>query len=164
MRRALVVVVGLVAMLSLALPAWSQAPAPDAKAAARELVLTMRAADQLKTVFPMLMQQLKPAIVQGRKDVEKDYDTIMPQILAQATARMDEFVEAIAGVYAQHFTADELRKLTQFYKEPVGQKFIQLMPQIMQDSMTVGQKFGESLAADMRDKMMEKLREKGHKL
>jgi hypothetical protein len=30
--------------------------------------------------------------------------------------------------------------------------------------MAVGQKFGESLAADMRDKMMEKLREKGHKL
>jgi hypothetical protein len=162
-RRAFVVAVWLVAMFVVH-PARSQAPSPDALAAAKELVVTMRAADQLKTLFPLILQQLKPAIVQGRPEVEKDYDTSMPQIVAAANARMVEFVDAIATVYAAHFTADELRQIGDFYKGPVGQKFLQNMPKIMQDSMSVGQKFGESLAEDMRSRMTDELRKKGHKL
>ena len=164
LRRALVVVVGLFVVFGAVRPASSQVPAPDAVAAARELVETMRATDQLKMLFPMIMQQLKPAIVQNRPEVEKDYDSAMPQILAAANARMAEFVDSIAQVYARHFTGDELRQLGQFYKTPTGQKFIEIMPKIMQDSMAVGQKFGESLAGDMRNKMIDKLREKGHKI
>jgi hypothetical protein len=162
-RRAFVVAVWLAAMFVVH-PARSQSPSPDALAAAKELVVTMRAADQLKTLFPLILQQLKPAIVQGRPEVEKDYDTSMPQIVAAANARMVEFVDAIATVYAAHFTADELRQIGDFYKGPVGQKFLQNMPKIMQDSMSVGQKFGESLAEDMRSRMTDELRKKGHKL
>lgn len=164
-RRALAVAVCLIAMVALS-PARAQAPAPspDALAAAKELVITMRASDQLKTLFPLILQQLKPAITQGRPEAEKDYDATMPQILAAANERMGEFAGAIAVVYAQHFTAAELRQIGDFYKGPVGQKFLANMPQIMQDSMAVGQKFGQSLADDMRNKMTDELRKKGHKL
>jgi uncharacterized protein len=163
MPRRAVVIACLIAMVAVH-PARSQSPSPDATAAAKELVVTMRAADQLKTLFPMILQQLKPAIAQGRPEVEKDYDTFMPQIVAAANARMGEFVDAIATVYAAHLTADELRQIGVFYKGPVGQKFLQNMPKIMQDSMAVGQKFGESLASDMRGKMIDELRKKGHKI
>ena len=163
-RRATFVVWVIAILFGLAVPAGAQQGAPDAVAAARELVVTMRAADQLRTLFPMIMQQLKPAIVQGRPEVEKDYDASLPQILEAANARMAEFADAIAAVYAQHFTADELRQLSAFYKGPVGQKFLQNMPAIMQDSMAVGQKFGASLAEDMRSRMSDELRKKGHKI
>jgi hypothetical protein len=164
-RRAFIVAIWLIAaMFGATHPALSQAPSPEATAAARELVETMRASDQLKALFPMIMQQLKPAIAQGRPEVERDYDAAMPQIVAAANARMKEFVDAIALVYAAHFTADELRQLSAFYRGPVGQKFLQNMPKIMQDSMAVGQKFGESLAGDMRDRMTDELRKKGHKI
>lgn len=163
LRRALAITICFVALLALA-PARAQAPSPEALVAAKQLVVTMRAADQLKTVFPLLMQQLKPAIVQGRPEVEKDYDSFMPQILASADARMSEFVDAIATVYAAHFTAAELGQIGDFYKSPVGQKFLADMPKIMQDSMSVGQKFGQSLAEDLRNKMTDELRKKGHKI
>ena len=164
-RRALIVAVWLIAAtVGLARPALAQSPSPDALAAAKELVETMRASDQLKALFPLIMQQLKPAIAQGRPEVERDYDAAMPQIVAAANARMKEFVDAIAVVYAAHFTADELRQISVFYRGPVGQKFLQNMPKIMQDSMAVGQKFGESLAADMRDRMTDELRKRGHKI
>jgi hypothetical protein len=51
-------------------PAVSQTPSSDAMAAARELVVTMRGADQFTAVLPMIMQQLRPAIVQGRPEVK----------------------------------------------------------------------------------------------
>jgi hypothetical protein len=53
-------------------PAGAQAPPPDALAAARELIVTMRAADYFKTILPAIVQQLKPAIVQNRPQVERD--------------------------------------------------------------------------------------------
>ena len=157
-------VLAAVALLAFGRSAAAQTAAPDATAAAKELVETMRATDQLKVLMPMLMQQLKPAIAQGRPEVERDYDAMVPQMLAAADARMGEFTGAIAVIYASHFTADELRQLTAFYRGPVGQKFLQVMPRIMQDSMTIGQKFGESIALDTRNRMIEELRKRGHKI
>lgn len=157
-------VLAAVALLAFGRPAAAQTAAPDATAAAKELVEAMRATDQLKVLMPMLMQQLKPAIAQGRPEVERDYDAMVPQMLAAVDARMGEFTGAIAVLYASHFTADELRQLTAFYRGPVGQKFLLIMPKIMQDSMTIGQKFGESIALDTRNRMIEELRKRGHRI
>jgi hypothetical protein len=162
-RRATFAAVWIIAVIfGLARPASAETASADTMAAARELVETMRAGDQLKTLLPLMMQQLKPAIVQGRPDVEKDYDALVPQLLAAANERMKEFVDAVATVYAAHFTADELRQLTSFYHGAVGQKFLQNMPVIMKDSLSVGQKFGQSLASDLRGRMIDELRKRGH--
>ena len=77
---------------------------------------------------------------------------------------MNEFVGGVAALYATHFSADELRQITAFYKAPVGQKFLQVLPKVMQDSMALGQKFGESIAGDMRGRMIEELRKRGHNI
>jgi hypothetical protein len=169
-RRPALIAVSLVIAISLlcgrlaGAQAQSEAPAPDAVAAARELVTAARAADNLKTLLPMIMQQLKPAIVQGRPEVERDFDVILPQVVEAMRARSDAFVDAIAAIYAHNFTADELRQLTAFYRGPIGQKFLEKMPLIAQESMTMGQKFGQELAGDLRNRIIEELRKRGHNI
>jgi hypothetical protein len=140
----------------------SQPPSPDAMAAARELVATSRAADHLKTLLPLIMQQLKPAIVQGRENVGRDYDAVMPQLIEAMAARSEAFAEGVAVIYARTFTADELRQVTAFYRGPVGQKFLEKMPVIVQESMAMGQKLGQEIAAELRSRMIEELRKRGH--
>jgi hypothetical protein len=142
--------------------AQSPSPSPDTVAAARELVTTSRAADQLKTLLPLIMQQLKPAIVQGRADVARDFDVVMPQLVEAMSARSDSFAEAIAVIYARNFSADELRQVTAFYRSPIGQRFLEKMPTIAQESMTMGQKFGQEIAVELRTRMIEELRKRGH--
>jgi uncharacterized protein len=144
--------------------AAAQTPSPDVVAAAHELVVTMRAADQLKTLLPIIMQQLKPAIVQGRPQVERDYDAVMPLILEGITARGGEFVDLVAAVYARNFTADEIRQVTAFYRSPVGQKFLEKMPVVTQESFAAGQKWGQAVAAEMRNRIIEELRKRGHNI
>src|SRR5437660_849606 len=61
--------------------AQSPAPSPEAMTAARELIVTMRAAEYFKTIMPALMRNLKPAIVQNRPQVERDYDALVPLLL-----------------------------------------------------------------------------------
>jgi hypothetical protein len=140
-------------------------PAPaDTVSAARELITIMRATDQLKQMLPTIMQALKPAIAQGRPQVERDLDTLMPVLLDSMSSRLGELVDQMAGVYARNFTSDEIRQLTTFYRTPVGQKFLEKMPTVMQESMSLGQAFGQKVAGELQTRMIEELRKKGHNL
>ena len=148
-------------------PAAAQTASPDAVAAARELVVVMRAGEQFKTILPIIMQQLKPAIVQGRPEVARDFDAMMPVLMEIMNAQSEpvaRLLEDIAMVYARNFTVDEMRRVTAFYREPVGQKFLDKMPVITQESMSAGQKFGQALAAELQKRMVEELRKRGHRI
>jgi hypothetical protein len=140
------------------------APSPEAITAARELLVTMRAADNFKTIMPGIMRSLKPAIVQNRPQVERDYDALVPVLLEGLDARLNEMIDQVAALYARTFTAEELREVIAFYRGPTGQKFVQRVPLIMQESMLIGQRFGQSVATEIRDRMIEELRKRGHNI
>jgi uncharacterized protein len=150
--------------LFAAAPALAQSPPPDGMAAARELLVTMQVADQFKAIMPSIVQAMKPAIVQNRPQIERDYDAIMPLMLEGMSTRLNEILDQIAALYARTFTADELRELAAFYRGPVGQKFVQKQSVIMQESMVIGQRFGQSVAGEMQNRIIDELRKRGHKI
>jgi hypothetical protein len=138
-------------------PARSQTPSPDTIAADRELLVTFGGADQIK-------ESLKPAIVQNRLEVERDFDAMLPLVLESFNTRMNEVIDQIAVVYARTFTADELREAVAFYRGPTGQKIVQKLPALLQESIAVGQRFGQSIGNELRDRMMDELRKRGHNI
>jgi hypothetical protein len=72
--------------------------------------------------------------------------------------------DGIATIYANNFTAGELREIEAFYRQPVGQKFLEKAQAIAQQSMQVGQDVSRKAAEDLRTRLTEALRQKGHKL
>jgi hypothetical protein len=140
------------------------APDPDTIAAARELLTTMRLADQFKQLLPRLAQTMKPAILAGRPEMEKDFDVVMAVLVEGMNARVGELLDQIAGIYGQNFTASELRQAAAFYRTPVGQKILDKQPAMMQETMTMGQNFGRAVAADLQQRLIEELRKRGHQL
>lgn len=142
--------------------AHGQTPTTDTEAAARELVTTMKLTDQFMAVMPALIKTMKPAIVQNRPDVDRDFDAITPTLMQGMAAHLDEFANAVVAVYVSNFTAEELRAATAFYRTPAGQKFLAKNPLVMQQTMVLGQKIGQSIGADIRQKMIDELRKKGH--
>ncbi len=165
MRRLVTIAAAvLTAALLFAAPARAQSVSPEAMAAARELVAAAKTADQFKMLLPLISQQLKPAIAQGRAAVERDYDQLMPLVMEAANAQAGKLVDEIAEIYARNFTVDELRQVTAFYRSQAGQKFLANMPVIAQQSMAAGQKFGQKLMQDLQSRMTEELRKRGHKI
>jgi uncharacterized protein len=154
------------AALILIAPVRAQSlnPDPEAAAAARELVDTIKLGDQFKAILPTIFQHLKPAFVQKRPEVERDFDAMMPVLQDRMGARIGELMDAVVLIYALNFTAAELRDLTAFYHTPAGQKFLQKTPIITQQTMLAGQKFGQSAGAEAEKQMLEELRKKGHAL
>ena len=132
--------------------------------AARRLVTTMKLADQYKALLPAILLGLKPALVQDRPELERDYEAMMPMIADAFTPYYISMEEGIATIYASNFTAAELREIEAFYRQPTGQKLLEKTPVISQQALAVGQEISRKAAEDLRQRISEALREKGHKL
>lgn len=77
-----------------------------------------------------------------------DFDGHMKRLLSYRDAMLEEF----AVVYAQQFTVDELKAVTDFYKSPTGQKFIQASPELMQAGAAIGMKYSQKVLQPASDK------------
>jgi hypothetical protein len=144
--------------------AAAQTPSPDAMAAARELVTTLKLSDQYKALLPVILLGLKPILVQDRPEIERDYNAMMPAIADAYTPHYNAMIDSIATVYANSFSVDELRQVTAFYRQPVGQKFLEKSPAILQQAVQIGEDASRKAAEDLKTRLTELLRQKGHKL
>ena len=142
----------------------AQTPSSEAMTAARSLVTTMKLADQYKALLPTILLALKPALTQDRPEIERDYAAMTPMIAEAFTPYYSAMVEGAAGIYASNFTTDELRQIEAFYRQPAGQKLLEKTPAIAQQAAQLGQDIGRKAADDLRAKLTEALRQKGHKL
>jgi hypothetical protein len=162
MSRRLSIIAGMLLFSICAAPA--QTPSPDAMKAARGLVTTMKLADQYKAILPGILLSLKPALVQDRPEIERDYDAMMPMITEAFTPYYAAMADDIAAVYAKNFSPGELREMEAFYLQPVGQKLLEKAQAITQQTTQVGQDASRKAAEDLRARLTEALRQKGHKL
>ena len=156
-------IIGVMLLFSISTAA-AQTPSPEALAVARSLISTMKLTDQYKALLPVILLSIKPAVVQGRPEIERDYDAMAAQIADAYAPYYSSMVDSAASLYASNFTVDELREIDAFYRRPVGQKLLQKSPAITQQSMQIGQDASRKAAEDLRIRFTDLLRQKGHKM
>ena len=142
----------------------AQTPSPDAMTAARSLVATLKLTDQYKALLPVILLSIRPALVQDRPEIERDFDAMAPAIAETYAPYYTAMVDAAATVYANSFTLQELRDIEAFYRQPAGQKFLAKSQAITEQVARVGQDASRKAADDLRKRLAELLRQKGHKL
>ena len=103
-------------------------------------------------------------MVQGRPEIERDYDAMTPMVAETYTPYFNAMVSAAAMVYANNFTLDDLREIEAFYRRPAGQKLLQKSQVIAQQIEQIGQEGARKAADDLRTRLTELLRQKGHKM
>jgi hypothetical protein len=157
------IVFGSLFLLSIGV-APAQTPSAEAMAAARNLVTTLKISDQYKALLPVILLGLKPAITQDRPEIERDYNAMASMTSDTYAPYYNAMVDSIATVYANTFSLDELRQIEAFYRQPVGQKFLEKSPAILQQSVQIGQETGRKATEDLRASLTQLLRQKGHKL
>jgi uncharacterized protein len=162
MSRYLSLVAGL--FLCLSLPASAQTPSPEAMTAAKSLVTTMGIADQYRALLPVILLGLKPVVTQDRPEIEQDYDSMASMIANAYTPFYNQMIEQAATLYATNFTADELRQLESFYRLPVGQKLLGKSQALAQQTAQIGRDISRKAADELRARLTDALRQKGHKL
>ncbi len=66
---------------------------------------------------------------------------------------MRELIEIIIPIYDKYYTLEDLRAVNIFYSSATGQKILTTLPQLMQESMTAGQKWGEKVGKKAVDEI-----------
>lgn len=70
--------------------------------------------------------------------------------------KAEDITNMIIPIYDKYYTETDIDQLIAFYNSPIGKKMIATMPQVMQESMVVGQAWGKQIS----EKVIAKLKEK----
>jgi hypothetical protein len=162
MSRRLLIIAGTLLFAICAAPA--QTPSPDAMTAARSLVTTMKLPEQHKALLPAILLGLRRTLTQDRPEIESDYDSMKPMVEAAFAPYYAAMLDDVAAIYANNYTLAEMHDLEAFFKRPVGQKYLEKTPAVTEQISKVTQDASRKAADDLRARLTEALRQKGHKL
>lgn len=162
MSRGLLLIAGVLFCLNCS--ASAQSPSPEVMKVARSLVTTMGLGDQYKALLPAILLSVKPVVVQDRPEIEHDYDAMSAMIVDAYSPFYNQMIESAATLYASNFTIDEMRQMDTFYRLPVGQKLLQKSQMLAQQTAQIGQEVSRKAAEELKLRLTEALRKKGHKL
>ncbi len=153
-----------VAVLSLTAPVKSFAenqPDPARVAAAKELLAASGTAKQFEFMVPLITQQIENAFVNAKPDHAGQIKEVFRGLPEKFLPRKQELLDEIAAVYAERLTADELKEIVKFYQSPVGAKYVQLQPELMKNSMQLGQAWSRKVGQDIEQEARKALKERG---
>ena len=130
----------LIVVLTIALASFCRADIAPAKRAEIEKLLQL-------TGMTNLVDQMKAQMIASMRQNE-------PQAPAEFwdkfSAKMDsrQLIEKIIPIYDKYYSVEDLQALNTFYASPVGQKVIKTLPNVMQESMRVGQEWGNEIGQE----------------
>ena len=146
MRRFITV---LIVVVFVSLPAMGQAKASDPNKIAniRQLLKLTRSDDVQQVMVNQVLTAMKPMLTAGAGNDARSQKVFnrFSDLLAEEFKKID-FVGVTVALYDKYFTNDEILGLIHFYETPVGQKAIQVLPSLVQESMARGQEHGQHAA------------------
>jgi len=161
MRGRVLMIVGI--LIGLTVAAAAQAPSPEALAAARSLVATMKLPEHYKAMLPTILLGIKPVLVQDRPEIERDYEAMAATVSDAYTPFYNAMIDGVATLYATAFTISELRQIEAFYRSEAGQKFLEKAPALAQQREIIVQEVSRKAADELKARLTDSLRQKGHK-
>jgi hypothetical protein len=133
-------------------PAPKQAPAPEvppadkidpAKEAAirhlMDITQTSKIGDSVSTYFEIRVRSIMNEAL-GPDRTAKFMETFSKKL--EAIAPSSAVVDAMVPIYARAFSMEEIQGLIQFYESPLGQRIVQVMPKVEEDSQNAGLQLG----------------------
>jgi hypothetical protein len=131
------------ALLASPIAAHAQrAPDPAALSAARELMVATDVKGQMRAIGPAISkamdQQIRQMFVDNQvpDGLSQQFSAAMQEYFGSMDSLFTpELIEEIASIYARHFSAADLTRLTEMMKDPVMTRFRTEMPAIMGEMM-----------------------------
>jgi hypothetical protein len=139
-------------LAALPLRAEETAAAPDADkiAAARELLEVTGVTKQLDGMIASLSKGFAKGAKADESEAGKKMSAEFDSMMAKFLTYKDEMMQDFAELYAETFTAAEMKEVANFYRSGTGAKFITAMPVLMQKGSAIGLKYSQRMIEDMK--------------
>lgn len=173
--------VAAIAWVLLAGPLWAQAPSGEHKPADQTATQQGAATADAPKIDPVKEADIRKLLeVSGAKETMAQQLLNSEKLMAPSLAQSlppgdyrdqlialfferfrskfdsDALVQHVVVIYDKYLSDEDVRGLTQFYQTPLGKKTLSVLPQILNETTTLGMKMGEKAG---RESMQEVLAE-----
>lgn len=123
--------------------------------------------DEAKNDDIRRLLELTNAAQMGKQMMDQmtaSFKQAMPQVPGEFWDRFmekvdtNEMTEMVVPIYAKYFTHEDIKGLIEFSESPLGRKFTEVQPKIMQESYAAGQQWGMKLG----QLVVQELQKEGH--
>ena len=129
--------------------------------AAKELMKVTGAVRQFDTVMPVLFQQMRERLIQEHPGQEKELTEILSAIAMKFDTRKHELIDEVAALHARRLSLQEVKDLIAFYRSAIGRKYIRLQPEILEQSIIAGQRWGEKIGREIEEEVRTLAKQRG---
>lgn len=125
---------------------------------------TMHSHDMMRKVLEVQsksMQQLfHDQLLKEKGKLPPDFEARMQKSMAELVKEMpiDEITQAVIPAYQKHFTKGDIEAMNAFYSSPVGQKVLEELPAVMQESMQAAMPILSKYLSDWKARMQQELK------
>ena len=71
-----------------------------------------------------------------------------------------DLIEKIIPVYDKYYTIEDLKAINAFYETSAGQKVISALPQLMQETLKIGEEWGQKIGQEAAEEAEKELKKK----
>ncbi|RUO99293.1 MAG: DUF2059 domain-containing protein [Hyphomicrobium sp.] len=135
---------------ALADDAPAATPDPARVAAARDLLEVTGVTKQMDGMVEAMSRGFAKGAnadnSEAGKKLSDQFDSSMKKLLAYK----DQMITDFANLYAETFTAEEMKAVADFYRSGPGAKFIAQTPELMKKGAEIGMKYSTKIADEMK--------------
>lgn len=112
-------------------------------------------------LLPAVAENIKGQLILIRPDLHQEISVVVDGIAEGMADRRVELDREVAVKWAEAFTEDELVTIAEFYKSPAGQKFNEIGPKVIAESLVVAENWAQGLRREMFDAAREAMKAQG---
>jgi hypothetical protein len=142
----------------------AQEPSAGALAAARDMLTAKGGNTFFDPVVPGVIESVKNSLVPTNPQLSKELNDVAVMLRKDYEPKRAEVFDNVARVFAQHFTEQELKNITAFYKSPLGQKMLKEEPVAIEQSLKSAQDWANNFSEAVTARFRSEMQKKGHKL
>jgi hypothetical protein len=154
MLRHCIVLIGL--SLLLVVPSFGQAKPDSEKMADIQKLIAITGGEKVQQAMTdQLVSSLSGIFIKAAGNDERAERILrrFSEILSEEFKKTS-FSEIAVGLYDKYFTDDEVKGLIAFYETPIGQKSIQVLPALVQESTTLGMEKGRLAGSNAMSRLI----------
>jgi uncharacterized protein len=115
-------------------------------------------------LIPGVIESAKNAFLPTNPGLFRELNEVAALLRTQFASRRNEIIDEIARLYAQRFTEAEMKEVIAFYKSPVGKKFVNDEPAVIDQGLARTQAWTNKLSDDVLTRFRAEMKKKGHDL
>jgi hypothetical protein len=152
--RSAIRILGLCVALCFASPLSAEDAAPPVDpariAAARDLLEVTGVTKQMDGMVEAMSRGFAKGANAETSEVGKKLSDQFDASMKKLLEYKDQMISDFATLYAQAFTAEEMKTVADFYRSGAGAKFISVTPELMQKGAAIGMKYSVKIAKEMQ--------------